>query len=73
MNDQLKRKLPEYTNSGISERIDDLIHDETDRKILRYKLIDNKTIEAISELLNAPLSTVRDHYYLGLNILFPRK
>lgn len=73
MTDALKRKLPAYTNSGICEKIDDLIHDETDRQILKYKLVDNKTVEAISELMNIPFSTVRDHYAAGLDILFPRK
>lgn len=73
MIDSLKRKLPAYTNSGISEKIDDLIHDKMDREILRHKLIDNATIEEISVLLDVPLSTVRDHYYNGLKILFPHK
>jgi len=73
MIDCLKRRLPSYTNSGIAEKIDDLIHDKMDREILRRKLIDNATLEEISVLLDAPLSTVRDHYYNGLNILFPRK
>ena len=67
----LKHKLPEYTNSQMKAMIMDKIHDKDDRRIMALKLIDNYTLLEISDKLNIPYSTVRDHYYLNRKILFP--
>lgn len=66
-----KQKLPEYTNSQMKDMIMDKIHDRNDRKIMLLKLIDNYTLLEISDKLNIPYSTVRDHYYTSRKILFP--
>ena len=39
------------TNSELSERINEHIHSERDRKIMRLKLIDGLTYERIAELI----------------------
>lgn len=42
-------KLPDYTNSEISVRIDEYIHSERDRAILKRRLIDGLKYEALAE------------------------
>ena len=39
------------TNSELSERINEQIHSERDRRIMRLKLIDGLTYERIAELV----------------------
>lgn len=68
--DALRMKLPPYSNSEVSERIDELIHDAADREMLKAKLIDNLTLEQISEMQDRPFSTVRDHFYRHLRTIF---
>lgn len=70
-NDLLRHKLPAYKNSDMISRIDDVIHEETDRLLMKYKLIDGLTLADAAEKLNVPLSTARDHYYRQLFVLFP--
>lgn len=41
--------MPEYTNSQIKELIDEWIHSERDRAILKRRLIDGITFEALAE------------------------
>jgi hypothetical protein len=42
-------KVKEYTNSQISGIIDEYIHSERDRKLLKRRLIDGITYERIAE------------------------
>lgn len=42
-------KIIDYTNSQISEAIDEYIHSERDRKILKRRLIDGITFERLAE------------------------
>ena len=70
---RLKHKLPPYGNKEMRDKIMDMIHDKTDRKIMYMKLIDNCTLLEISKKLDIPYSTVRDHYYTNRAILFPKK
>lgn len=70
LGDILKTKLPKYDNVEMQERINREIHDATDREIMRCKLIDNLTFSAISDKLDLPFSTVRDHFYKNRKILF---
>ena len=67
----LKTQLPAYDNYELRDRIDREIHDAADRKIMKEKLINNKTLMRISQELDIPLSTVRDHYYKQRKVLFP--
>lgn len=39
------------TNSELSERIDERIHSERDRRIMRMKMIDGLTYERIAEII----------------------
>lgn len=41
--------MPEYTNSQIKELIDEWIHSERDRAILKRRLVDGITFEALAE------------------------
>ena len=66
----LKTKLPVYDNVELEEKIDRIIHNALDRRILKYKLIDDMTLAQISEKENVPYSTVRDHYYKQRKLLF---
>jgi len=70
LDDTLKTPLPKYDNFEMREKIDREIHDATDREIMKYKLIDNLTLKAISDKLDIPMSTVRDHFYRNRKILF---
>ena len=66
-----KKRLPKYHNEEIRKKIGDLIHDEKDRELLTLKLIDGFTLEAVAEKQNRAYSTVRDHYYQQIKVLFP--
>ena len=39
----------EYTNSGVLRVIDEYIHSERDRAIIKRRLIDGRTIEQLAE------------------------
>lgn len=67
---KLKNQLPEYTNSEMNHRIDDRIHVAEDREMYRMRLIDGLTLAQIASVQNRPMSTVRDHYYESLDVLF---
>lgn len=41
--------MKEYTNSQIAELIDEHIHSERNRRMLKYRFIDGCTYEEISE------------------------
>ena len=40
---------PEYTNSSVARIIDEYIHSERDRKIIKRRLIDGISIERLAE------------------------
>ena len=42
----------EYTNSNMADVIDQYIHSERDRKILKLRYIDGVHIEELSEMVN---------------------
>lgn len=44
-----KEKMREYTNSEIAEIIDEYIHSERDRAILKRRLIDGLTFSELSD------------------------
>ena len=41
----------EYTNTEIQRRIDEQIHSDRDRRIMRMRLVDGLTYERIAELV----------------------
>lgn len=66
----MRLKLPQYDNGEINRIINDRIHNDEDRAMFREKLINGKSLMAISNKQNRPYSTVRDHYYSGIKIIF---
>lgn len=65
----------EYTNSQIKELIAEHIHDEVDRKMLCWRLIDGYTFERILDLVFdadniRTVKTVRNRIHKGEEILF---
>ena len=66
-------KLPDYTNSEISERIDDLIHSERDRQILKRRLIDGITYEALAEERDMSVAQVKRIIYRGVEKIFRQR
>ena len=45
-------KIAEYTNSGIAHVIDEYVHSERDRAIIKRRLIDGVSIEQLAEEFN---------------------
>ena len=66
-------KLPEYTNSEIEARIDDLIHSERDRQILRRRLIDGITFEALAEERDMSVAQIKRIIYRGVERIFRQR
>lgn len=52
--------MREYTNSEVSELIDDLIHSERDRKILKRRLIDGVYYEPLAEEFDLSVRQVKN-------------
>lgn len=50
--------MPEYTNSQIRELIDEYIHSERDREILKRRLIDGICYEPLAEEFDISRSQV---------------
>ena len=68
-----KVKLPDYTNSEISERIDDLIHSERDRQILKRRLIDGLTFESLAEESDMSVAQIKRIIYRGVERIFSQR
>lgn len=64
------RKLPEYENSQITNKIKEKIHSKRDRTILYLKLVDDLSFMMIANKLNMPMSTVTSVYYKQIDIVF---
>lgn len=60
----------EYTNSLIKELIDEHIHSQRDRMILRRRLIDGITFEKLSEEFDLSVRQTRTIVHKGESILF---
>lgn len=60
----------EYTNSQIKELIEDKIHSERDRNILKRRLIDGITYEKLSEEFSLSVTQVKNICYKNINKLF---
>jgi len=61
---------PEYGNAQIEALIADVIHNETDRQMLSFRLVDGKTIGAIAEIVGLDDKTVWRRLQKGEKILF---
>lgn len=62
--------MREYTNSEVSNAIDDLIHSERDRAILKRRLIDGLTYESLAEEFDLSVAQIKRIVYKGENLIF---
>lgn len=60
----------EYTNSEMERIIDEYIHSERDRKILKRRLIDGICYEPLAEEFNLSVKQTKNIIYKSENILF---
>ena len=63
-------RMTEYTNSKISWLIDEYIHSERDRKILKRRLIDGICYEPLAEEFGLSVRRVKDIVYRGQSKIF---
>lgn len=63
----------EYTNSGMVRLIDEYIHSERDRAILKRRLIDGITYEALAEEFDLSVTQVKRIVYKGEDIIFKKR
>ena len=59
-----------YSNSRIEYLIDEYIHKERDRKILKRRLIDGICYEPLAEEFDMSVSQIKRIVYKGENIVF---
>lgn len=62
----------EYTNSGMILLINEYIHSERDRKILKRRLIDGLTYENLAEEFDLSVTQVKRIVYKGEDIIFKK-
>lgn len=62
--------IPEYTNSQISNLIDEYIHSERDRNILKRRLIDGLTYEKLAEEFDLSVRNIKKIVYKCEDTLF---
>jgi hypothetical protein len=65
------QKQMNYTNSQISGLIDEVIHSERDRAILKRRLIDGICFEPLAEEFDLSVVQVRRIVYRGQEKLIP--
>lgn len=63
----------QYTNSEIINLIDEHIHSERDRAILKRRLVDGLTFEKLAEEFEMSVSQIKRIVYKGENNIFRRK
>lgn len=60
----------EYTNSQVEKVIDEYIHSERDRKILKRRLVDGICFEPLAEEFDLSVRQVQSIVYRGEDIVF---
>lgn len=63
----------EYTNSGVILLIDEYIHSERDRKILKRRLIDGITYEGLAEEFELSVTQIKRIVYKSEDIIFKKR
>lgn len=63
----------EYTNSGMILLINEYIHSERDRKILKRRLIDGLTYENLAEEFDLSVTQIKRIVYKGEDIIFKKR
>lgn len=66
----MKAKSIEYTNSQIIALIDEYIHSERDRKILKRRLVDGCCYEPLAEEFDLSVRQVKNIVYKSQDKLF---
>jgi len=64
------KTMREYTNSEISAAIDEHIHNERDRAILKRRLIDGVCFEPLAEEFDLSVRHVQNIVYRGSDKIF---
>ena len=59
----MKKKRPRYLNADISRLIDEYIHSERDRALLKRKLIDNISYEQLAEEFKLSVTWTKEIVY----------
>lgn len=62
--------LSNYSNSKISNIIDEYIHSERDRKILKRRYIDGICLEPLAEEFDLSVCQIKNIIYKHENIIF---
>lgn len=62
--------MMEYTNSEVAKAIDECIHSERDRAILKRKLIDGIFFEPLAEEFDLSVRQVKNIVYKGKERVF---
>lgn len=60
----------EYTNSKIRELIDEHIHSQRDRSVLKSRLIDGETFEVLSARYDMSVRQIKNIVYKGQEQIF---
>ena len=64
------RRINELTNTEIARRIDERIHHERNRRILKRRLIDGICYEPLAEEFDMSVVQIKRIVYKAQNILF---
>lgn len=67
---KISNKIKDYTNSELSHFIDEYIHSERDRAILKRKLIDGICFEPLAEEFDLSVRQTQNIVYRGFERLF---
>ena len=62
--------IENISNSALSSLIDEWVHGERDRKILKRRLIDGICYEPLAEEFDLSVRQVKNIVYKGENIIF---
>ena len=62
----------DYSNAAIADAIDNYIHSERDRAILKRRLIDGLTYERLSEEFSMSVRQVKNIFYKAQDRLFSK-
>lgn len=62
--------MKEYTNSDVEKLIDEYVHSETNREILKRRLIDGITYEKLAEEFNYSVRQIKRIVYKQQDAVF---
>lgn len=62
--------MKEYTNSAVCDAIDEYIHSERDRQILKRRLVDGICYEPLAEEFDLSVRQVKTIVYKGSAVVF---